>query len=177
MRSTKHEVRERITATLNIYLNGGQFHDLREHARENGWRVSDGQLRRYLQKVDETLALSAEKDREKILARHLAELRALRVRCMQVSDYPTSRLLLKDEAELRGLTSRSGPPCPDGGSPRAVLEQVYLKIVQHIEMKLPDRELSAEEIMQRARQLREEADAIERGESVDANQQPAALPG
>jgi hypothetical protein len=182
MRSTKAQVRQRVEALLEVHLAGAQFHDLRVFARESGWSISDAQLRRYVRKIDDILSQTLERDRQKIFNRHIGQRRALFARAMSVSDYPTCLRILRDEAELFGLYPSTGRSShqPEAGSSSTVLEQVYLKIVQHIEMKLPDREMSAEQQMVYAQELRRQADALEReAQSNATNQQPAAaaLPG
>jgi hypothetical protein len=179
MKSTKLEIQKRVEALLEIRLAGAEFADIRRYATENGWQLSDSQLWRYVRKTDDVLAQTLEHDRQKILNRHIGQRRALFARAMSVSDYPTCLRILRDEAELLALypaTGRAGQQ-PEAGASGAVLEQVYLKIVQHIEMKIPDREMSAEEIMQHARELRQQADLLERQTHETSNGQPAALPG
>jgi hypothetical protein len=102
-RSTKDKVRQRVEQVLQMRLAGAQFADLRTFARENKWRLSDGQLRRYLRKTDALLAQTLEKDREKLINLQLAKLGALYARTVDTGDYRTARVLLKDEREVLGL--------------------------------------------------------------------------
>jgi hypothetical protein len=116
MRATKAQVRERIEETLQIVLLGGELHDLREHARENNWNLSDGQLYRYQQRAYELCKKRAERDREKLFARHLLQRRALYARAMESADWRTALSIAKDEAELYGLYApkKIAPTDPDG---------------------------------------------------------------
>ncbi|HLJ97465.1 MAG TPA: hypothetical protein VKU02_30175 [Gemmataceae bacterium] len=103
MKATKAEILKRVEAILEIRLAGAEFTDIRKYAAENGWNVSDSQLWRYLRKSDEVLAHTLERDRHKLLNRHLAQRFALYARAMSVSDYRTALAVLKDQAELQGL--------------------------------------------------------------------------
>jgi hypothetical protein len=178
MKATKAEIAQRVEAILEIRLSGAEFCDVRKYAQENGWQVSDGQLWRYIRKTDDILARTLEQDRQKLLNRHLAQRHALYARAMSVSDYRTALAVLRDQAELQGLypTGRNGPPGPEAGSIGAI-EAVAMKIIQHITVNVPDRELSAEQLMLAARQLREQAAALSReAPSHDSNGQQATLP-
>ena len=103
MKSTKETVRQRVDEVLTIRLQGAEFADIRQYAAEKGWNVSDRQLRRYVDWSDSRLAKTLEKDRAKLLNRHVAQRRALFARCMAVSDYSNARGVLADEAKLLGL--------------------------------------------------------------------------
>jgi hypothetical protein len=179
MKATKAEIAQRVEAILEIRLAGAEFADIRKYATENGWPLSDSQLWRYIRKSDDILAHTLEQDRQKLLNRHLAQRHALYARAMSVSDYRTALAVLRDQAELQGLypTGRNGPPGPETGSGGAAIEAVAMKIIQHITVNVPDRELSAEQLMLAARQLREQAAALSReAPSHDTNGQQTALP-
>jgi hypothetical protein len=82
---------------------GAEFQDLCHHASEQQWGVSDRQLWRYIAAGDKMLAETLERDREKIINRHIAQRRALFARCMSVSDYRTGLATLRDEGELLNI--------------------------------------------------------------------------
>jgi hypothetical protein len=103
MKQTQVEVLKRVEEILQIRLAGAEFVDIRQHAAEKGWQISDRQLWRYIQKSDAILAESLERDREKLLNRHRAQRFALYARAMSVSDYRTALAVLKDQAQLEGL--------------------------------------------------------------------------
>jgi hypothetical protein len=178
MKATQAEILTRVNEVLQMRLNGAEFVDIRQYASENGWKVSDRQLWRYIRRTDAILAATLERDREKIFNRHIGQRRALYARSASVSDYRTCLAILRDEAELLGLyPARNGPQAPDGGSGGAAIEAVAMKIIQHITVNVPDRELSAEQLMLAARQLREQAAALSReAPSHDTNGQQTALP-
>ncbi len=102
-RADNAEVNRRVAEILQMRLLGAEFHDIASHAAEQGWNVSERQLWRYIQAGDKQLAATLDKDRERLLNRHLAQRRALFARAMSVSDYGTARAVLKDEAELLHL--------------------------------------------------------------------------
>jgi hypothetical protein len=103
MKSDKTTVRQRVEEVLQLRLVGAEFADVRQHASAAEWNVSTRQLRRYIAHGDKILAATLEKDRDKLINRHIAQRRALYARAMSVSDYGTARAVLKDEAELLGL--------------------------------------------------------------------------
>ena len=102
-RANKLMIRQRVDEILQMRLAGAQFHDIRAHAEEQGWNVSERQLWRYIARGDELLEETMERDRDKLFREHIAQRRALRARCMAVSDYSNARLLLADEAKLLDL--------------------------------------------------------------------------
>jgi hypothetical protein len=136
MKSTKAEVRQRVEEVLRIRLMGAEFWDIRQHASENGWGVSDRQLWRYVAQADEMLKESLERDREKLLNRHHAQRRALLARALEVSDLRTALAVVKDEAELLGLyparrhelTGRDGGPLRSENTVELTDEQRYAGI-------------------------------------------------
>jgi len=97
------ELERRVTEVLNIRLAGGQFSDLRQYASEQGWGVSDRQLRRYVEKSDAAVAAAVEQDRDRLLAMHLAQLRFLYTRAVEAADWRTALAIKKDEGELLSL--------------------------------------------------------------------------
>jgi hypothetical protein len=103
MKSTQATVRQRVHEVLQLRLLGAEFHDIVQHASENGWGVGERQLWNYLARADDLLERTLETDRGKLFRRHVAQRRALYARAMAVSDYSTARAVLKDEAELLGL--------------------------------------------------------------------------
>jgi hypothetical protein len=105
---------QRIEEVLQIRLMGGEFVDLRNHAEEQGWNVSLRQLRRYAAAGDKLLENTLEKDRPKLLRRHIAQRRSLFARCMAVADYSAAGRVLRDEAELLHLYD-DNPTSPTPG--------------------------------------------------------------
>jgi hypothetical protein len=103
MKATNATVIQRVEEVLKIRLLGAEFHDIREYAVEKQWNVSDTQLRRYIEKSDELLLDYIEKRRDRLMARHLAQRRALYARAMETGDLRTALAVVKDEAELQAL--------------------------------------------------------------------------
>ncbi len=101
--STDAVIAVRVDEVLSIRLAGGELYDLRAHAAEKGWNVSERQLRRYVEAADEVIAESLERDRERLFRRHVAQRRSLYARALQEGDYRTALAVVKDEAELQNL--------------------------------------------------------------------------
>lgn len=83
---------------------------MREYALAQEWGVSDGQLWRYVAKADEALVTALEKNRGKLLARHLAQRRLLYAKALESGAWGQALAALKDEAELERLYD---PPTAD----------------------------------------------------------------
>ena len=136
MKSTKSEILKRVEEILQIRLSGAEFVDIRQHASENGWKLSDRQLRRYIARTDDLLAETLEKNRDKIFNRHIAQRRALYARAASISDYGTCLRILKDEAELLGLyPDRNGPQGVEAAAVVSVpppLDGSTVQIIQNI---------------------------------------------
>src|SRR5262245_26750032 len=103
MKSDQATVRQRVEEVFQLRLLGALPTDIRRHAREQEWNVSDRQWQRYTAAADELLAASVENNRDRLMAHHFAARRSLFSRAMAVSDYRTALAALRDEAELLGL--------------------------------------------------------------------------
>jgi hypothetical protein len=103
MKSTRAETEKRVAEVLNLRLLGAEFRDIKAHAEQAEWNVRDRQLWRYIRKGDRLLARTLERDREKLVNRHVAQRRGLYARAMAVSDYGTALRVLQDEARLLNL--------------------------------------------------------------------------
>ena len=99
MKSTKAEIAQRVEEVLRIRLDGAEFHDIVQYASEKAWKVGERQLRNYMAATDDLLAARLEKDRDKLLARHIAQRRSLYARALNAADYRTALAVAKDEAE------------------------------------------------------------------------------
>jgi hypothetical protein len=130
MKSDKTTLQKRIEEVLSLRLLGAEFVDVRQHASQAGWGVSDRQLYRYIAEGDKVLARTLERDREKLFNRHVAQRRALYARAMAVSDYRTALAVLRDDAELHNLYPPKGVAVAgEGGGP------IVLRIVEEIVRK------------------------------------------
>jgi hypothetical protein len=103
MKSNQVTVQQRVEEIASLKLLGALWTDIRQHAEEKEWGVSERQLHRYLASADEVIAANVEKNRDRLLAHHFSARRALYARAMAVSDYKTALAVLKDEAELLAL--------------------------------------------------------------------------
>jgi hypothetical protein len=132
--STDTVIAARVEEVLQLRLNGAEFYDLKAHAKEQGWDVTDRTLWRYSAAADDLLAESLEKDREKLLRRHLAQRRSLYARALQDGDYRTGLAILRDEADLHGLypakkVQMSGATAP---APEAMTDAERAAAIQQI---------------------------------------------
>lgn len=103
MKATQAQIEERVSAVLKLRVAGAEFDDIRQYAAENQWGVSDRQLWRYVEKSDEAMAKALEKDRGKLLARHLMQRRLLYAKALETGDWRGALAALKDEADLQRL--------------------------------------------------------------------------
>jgi hypothetical protein len=115
-RATRAQVLQRVEEVLRIRLDGAEFWDVREYAREkekeagSAWELkdgakplSDGQLWRYVGRADELIAASCRSSRKRLLRRHLAQRRNLTAKAISAGDYRAALAALRDEAELQKL--------------------------------------------------------------------------
>jgi hypothetical protein len=128
------QVQQRIEALLPIRLAGAELWDIREFVREKTaandpvWgshMLSDSQLYRYLQRVQEIIDESCKTSRKRLFRTHLAKRRSLYSKAVATGDYATAKAILRDEAELLNLyppkrTEMSGPR--GGPIPTAAVE-------------------------------------------------------
>jgi hypothetical protein len=103
MKSSQRTIRQRVDEILQLRLLGALPTDIRQHADEQKWGVSERQLQRYIAAADERVAASVEKNRDRLMAHHFAARRALYARAMAVSDYRTALAVLDSEAKLFDL--------------------------------------------------------------------------
>lgn len=99
-RASKGEVRARCEAALEVILNGGRFKELRELARENGWNVTEGQLRRYQTVAYKLADRLTEKDRAKNFALAVQRRELLFCKAMTAGDFATAMRIERDRCEL-----------------------------------------------------------------------------
>jgi hypothetical protein len=126
----------RLDEILRIRLDGAEFWDMREYVREketeagSAWELapeqkplSDGQLRRYLTRIDALIAESCRASRKRLLRRHFAQRRNLYAKAVSAGDYRTALAVLRDEAELSGLypPKKIAPTNPKGDKEYAAL--------------------------------------------------------
>ena len=115
-KATATVVARRVEEVLRIRLDGAEFWDVREYAREkeqeegSPWHLaegqkplSDGQLWRYIARADQMIAESCRASRKKLLRRHLAQRRNLYAKAVLQGDVKAALAVLRDEAELLRL--------------------------------------------------------------------------
>lgn len=109
-------VAQRVEEVLRIRLDGAEFWDVREYAREkeaedgSPWKLadddkplSDGQLWRYIGRADALIAESCRASRKKLLRRHLAQRRNLYAKAVSQGDVRAALAVLDSEAKMLGL--------------------------------------------------------------------------
>jgi hypothetical protein len=136
-RSDRTTLLKRSEEVLAMRLNGAEFADIKQHAEEQGWGVSGRSLQRYIVYGDKQLAKTLEKDRERLINRHIAQRRALYQKALAEKDHATALRVLQDEASLLGLYPKNGRVgIHEGGSLTLnVIEQVI--VAQHPQAALP----------------------------------------
>lgn len=112
-------ISSRIHDVLRLILAGAEFQDLQKYAAEHGWKVSERQLRRYVEVAHRQFAESLSQNREQLLGRHLMQRRALYARALKENDLRTALQVLRDEAALQNLypPTKIAPTTPDGNEP------------------------------------------------------------
>src|SRR5216683_221680 len=92
-------VAQRVEELVRIRLDGAQWWDVREYAREmeqtdgSPWKLgkgqkpmSDGHLRRYVQRADRLILASVKEKRSKAIRRHLSQRRNLFAKAVNSGD-------------------------------------------------------------------------------------------
>jgi hypothetical protein len=102
-KSSKAVVAQRVDEVIDLLLAGAMARDIVHYGSEKGWQVGARQVGKYITAANELIAASLEKDREKLLADHLARRRRLFAKADQVGDYSTALRCAQDEAQLCGL--------------------------------------------------------------------------
>jgi hypothetical protein len=108
-KATEAQIRQRVEELLRLRLDGAELWTICEYVREKVeakdpvWgiaQLSNSQIYRYLEKVDEQIAESCKGARNKHFRRHLAQRRSLYARAVNAADYRAALAILRDEAEL-----------------------------------------------------------------------------
>lgn len=97
---------ERIREVVRIRIDGAQIHDVADYAADKGWGLTDQQVRDLVRLADNRLAANTERNRRRILARHIAQLEALYARAVNGADYRTALAVLSSLARVQGLNER-----------------------------------------------------------------------
>lgn len=113
-KADKLTLKKRVEEILQMRLLGAEFTDIKAHAQQQEWKVSERQLWRYIARGDKLLAATLEIDRGKLLNKHLAQRRALYARAVAASDYAAAIRILKDECDLLGLYPQKKDAKEDG---------------------------------------------------------------
>ena len=98
----------RVEEILRLRIDGAEFHDLVQYASEKRWGISERQLRTYIRRADELLVERLDRNRRRVVARHLVQRQALYARALNAADYRTSLAILDSEAKLRSLYPEKG---------------------------------------------------------------------
>jgi hypothetical protein len=115
-KASKAQIQLRIEEVLRIRLDGAEFWDVREYAREkeketgSPWELkdnekplSDATLWRYIGRADTLIAESCRSSRKKLFRRHLAQRRNMYAKAINAGDIRTALAVAQDEAELLNL--------------------------------------------------------------------------
>ncbi len=103
-KSTKVTVAQRVHDVTRLMIAGAaSFADVRQFATNHEWRVSDRQLRRYIEKAWAQMAEATNQKLVEFLALQLAQRRALYARAFKEGNLALCQKILKDDAELLGL--------------------------------------------------------------------------
>jgi hypothetical protein len=115
-KAEKLRVAQRVDELVRIRLDGAQWWDVREYVREkeqedgSPWKLanrqkplSDGQLRRYVQRADALILGSVKEKRSRAVRRHLAQRRNLYAKAVNAGDIRTALAVAQDEARLQNL--------------------------------------------------------------------------
>lgn len=102
-KSTNAVVAQRVEEILRIRLDGAAFADIRDCAVQNGWGLSDSQLKKLIQKSDALLKERHERGVSRTFRLHIARRESLYARSAASADFRTALAVLSDMAKVEGL--------------------------------------------------------------------------
>ena len=104
---------------LRLLISGAGYPEIRQYSTDQGWKLSERQIRRYIEAANRKFAEAVDRNRDQLLGRHLMQRRALYARALKNGDIKTALLVLQDEASLMGLYApvKIAPTTPDGEHP------------------------------------------------------------
>src|SRR3990172_1628008 len=102
-KADKTTVNRRIQDVVRLLLAGAEFAEIRQYASDQDWKVSDRQVRRYMEAAYRRVARVTKRNSTELLGRHLMQRRALYARALKGNDLRTALQVLRDEASLQGL--------------------------------------------------------------------------
>jgi hypothetical protein len=119
--ASKSVIKHRVQEVLRLTLAGAEFPEIRQHAKQQGWEVSDRQIRRYMEAAYRQFTKLTIHDAEQLVSRHIMQRRSLFARALKNGDLRTALAVLQDEAKLEGLypPAKVAPTTPDGRQPYA----------------------------------------------------------
>jgi hypothetical protein len=116
-KATKAQVAQRIDEVLRIRIDGAEFHDVQQYAAEKGWGVGERQLWVYMHRADDLLKERLEKDRDRLIARHVAQRRNLYARALNAGQYGVALATADSEAKLENLFPAKAISVNQGAKP------------------------------------------------------------
>lgn len=112
-------IQRRVDELYRLVVDGAVFSDVREYVREQEaiaescWHLSpgqkplsDSQLYRYLERVEEEMRAATLARRQQHLTRHLNKRRNLYAKAVAAGDIRTALAVLQDEGRLLGIYER-----------------------------------------------------------------------
>jgi hypothetical protein len=102
-RATKAVVAQRIEEVLRLRIDGAEYHDVKEYASAQGWGVSARHVWNYMHQADDLLKERLEKDRDRLISRHVAQRRNLYSRALKAGQYAVALAVADSEAKLEQL--------------------------------------------------------------------------
>lgn len=94
---------ERVKEVLRIRIDGAQLHDVCDYATEKGWGATEAECAALIRAADTLLVKRQDRNRRRILARHIAQREALYARALNGADYGTALRILGEIAKLQGV--------------------------------------------------------------------------
>ena len=104
-KSDAAEVAKRVEEVLRIRLDGAQLHDVVQYASEKGWAISARQVSTYIRRADELLVERQDRNRRRLVARHVAQRESLFARAVNAADLRTALAVADSLAKLQGLNT------------------------------------------------------------------------
>jgi hypothetical protein len=94
---------QRIQEILPMILDGAEHHDLFRYVSAKGWGITARMLYHYISDTYRIIDKRVEKERNRLISRHVLQRRRIYADSIKIGDYKTALAAAIDEARITGL--------------------------------------------------------------------------
>lgn len=93
----------RVAEVLAVRLDGAQVHDVVAYAASKGWGLTEAAAADLVARADALLVRRLDRNRDRALARHVAQRETLFARAVNAADFRTALAVLQDLGKLQAI--------------------------------------------------------------------------